>query len=120
MINDLEQEGLQLYEPPSSSLGYKNGDLSVNDHHQKAIVAWAVVVSEDVEKGFLRAAVLGCAIGEAWLVYNATTHIWNYNHHWLETNKLGKLVSVCRQLLPILKQVDLGRYRATVLHVIRM
>jgi hypothetical protein len=70
---------------------------------------WVSVVSDDIVKSLLHAAELGCALGEPWLVYNAACSLWNYSHDWAEISE-GHLITTCRQLLPVIKQIDLGRY----------
>ena len=106
-MNQLQQAVRPFY-PSPSFFAYDSVDQSIK-HNQKTFMEWASVVSDDVSNALLRAAELGCALGEQWLVYNAASCLWNYHHDWLEINK-GNLIKVCRQLLPIIKQVDLGRY----------
>lgn len=77
--------------------------------NQNAFKEWVSVICDDVTNALLRAAELGCALGEPWLVYNAACSLWNYSHDWIEINE-GSLIKVCKQLLPIMKQIDLGWY----------
>ena len=82
---------------------------SVDSSTQHNQTEWVSVVSDDVIKALLRAAELGCALGEPWLVYNAACSLWNYSHDWAEVSE-GHLITTFRQLLPFIKQIDLGRY----------
>lgn len=101
LTNRLLQESHHI---PSHS-AYEGVDPSSQDSFKE----WVSVVSDDVTKALLRAAELGCALGEPWLVYNAACSLWNYSHDWVEINE-GHLITTCRQLLPIIKQVNIGRY----------
>ncbi len=65
------------------------------------------MISSDAHKSFLRAAELGCSLGEAWLVANVTTYLWNYSHRAVEQGRLRGLVDVFRPLLASVKQVQL-------------
>ena len=103
-MNRLQQESHHI---PSHS-AYEGVDSSTQ-HSQNSFKEWVSVVSDDVIKALLRAAELGCALGEPWLVYNAACSLWNYSHDWVEINE-GHLITTCRQLLPIIKQIDIGRY----------
>ena len=90
--------------PPSCST-----HESVDSSTQYNQTEWVSVVSDDIIKGLLRAAELGCALGEPWLVYNAACSLWNYSHDWAEISE-GHLITTFRQLLPFIKQIDLRRY----------
>ena len=90
---------------------FECGDPSIQ-HNQTSFKEWVSVVSDDIIKALVRAAELGCSLGEPWLVYNAAASLWNYSHDWIEINE-GCLITTCRQILPIIKQVDLGRYTIT-------
>ena len=67
---------------------------------------WISQLSADANSSFLRAAELGCSLGEAWLVSNAATYLWNYSHHWIKQNKPSKLVETFRPLLASIKQAQ--------------
>ena len=104
LMNQLQQG---IHSTPSCS----THDPSIQ-RNQNAFKEWVSIVCDDVTKALLRAAELGCALGEPWLVYNAACSLWNYSHDWVKINE-GSLIKVCRQLLPIIKQIDLGRYNST-------
>ena len=67
---------------------------------------WTSQLSGDANSSFLRAAELGCFLGEAWLVCNTATYLWNYSCHWIEQNKSSKLVETFRPLLASIKQAQ--------------
>ena len=102
-MSRLQQE---IHNTPSHS-AYEG--VASTQHSQNSFKEWVSVVSDDVMKALLRAAELGCALGESWLVYNAACFLWNYSHDWVDINE-GHLITTCRQLLPIIKQIDIGRY----------
>lgn len=106
LVNDLQLEEFQLHQSPPY-LTHKAGQ-SYKD--QKLCKEWASVVTEDIMKAFIRAAKMSSSVGEGWLAYNAAASLWNYTHQGLEVDQ----ISVSRQLLPMLKQVDLRRYVNTV------
>lgn len=104
LVHDLQQERVHK---AHSSLDTASRGPSNSNHH-RAYTEWTAVITDDVLKALIRAAELGSAVGETWLVYNSTASLWNYSH-CLEINEKS-LISACRQLLPLLKQVDLRRY----------
>lgn len=104
LMNRLQQ-GIQC--TPSHST-YESVDPSTQ-HNQTSFKEWVSIVSEDITKALLRAAELGCALGEPWLVYNAACSLWNYSCDWAKITE-GQFITSYRQLLPIIKQADLGRY----------
>ena len=104
MVNKLQKERARKA-PSSCAVG--SGDPSIKDH-QKAYSEWAAVIIDDILKALLRAAELGSAVSEVWLVYNAAASLWNYSH-WLAINR-GSLIAAFRQVLPIFKKVDLKRF----------
>lgn len=104
MTHDLQQERIHK---AHYSLEIVNKGPSNSDHH-RAYAEWTAVITDDVLKALVRAAKLGSAVGEARLVYNSAASLWNYSH-CLEISEKS-LISAYREILPILKQVDLRRY----------
>lgn len=74
--------------------------------HTHLFSDWISQLSGNANSSFLRAAELGCSLGEAWLVCNAATYLWNYSCHWIEQNKSSKLVETFRPLLASIKQAQ--------------
>ena len=81
-------------------------DIRVNLPPSHLSSDWTSRLSGDANSSFLRAAELGCSLGEAWLVCNAATYLWNYCRHWIEQNKFSNLVETFRPLLASIKQAQ--------------
>ena len=101
MVNSQQQSAPPII--PTLSCMTESAEPSIqNNTHMDSYP----VLTDDVSNALLRAAKLGFVSHEIWLGYNACCSLWNYSHKVSERY----LVEVCRELLPIIKQVDLGRY----------
>ena len=108
LVHELKDEGFNLgVKPHPSSIIIPTGTSIEDNELWKCYTDWAAIVTSDAHKSFLKAAELGCALGETWIVCNALTYIWNYNHHWVQENKLTEVVEVLRPLLETIKRTNL-------------
>lgn len=78
-------------------------------HTPHAPSEWSSQVCADAYKSFLRAAELGCSLGEPWLVSNAAAYLWNYSCHCIAQGRLRELVGIFRPLLASIKQAQIKR-----------
>ncbi|XP_071946707.1 cilia- and flagella-associated protein 46-like [Antedon mediterranea] len=121
LIHLLQSEGLKLNTkpiPPEDKRKHPKGYVAKKPEDDEDWIAycdWISSLSQFATTHFLRAAELGCALGEPWIVCNATTYLWNYNNHLLVEGRHRELIETFSKLLEALKQV--GHARETCLLV---
>lgn len=67
---------------------------------------WIQALSADATGSFLRAAELGVAIEEQWVLTNSAVYLWNYNHHLLAAGEYRALLCSFQKLLGMLQKSE--------------
>lgn len=71
---------------------------------------WIHALSADATGSFLRAAELGAAIEEQWVLTNSAIYLWNYNNHLLAAGEYRVLLPTFQKLLGMLQKSEDTRY----------
>ena len=93
--------------PLLSVLGIKGLAEGVPEQYWSSYTKWSEVVTQEACKSFLRAAELGCMLGEPWLVCNAACYLLNYHQHWVQQDTLTGTIQAFRPLLALIKKAKL-------------
>ncbi|XP_033122422.1 cilia- and flagella-associated protein 46-like isoform X2 [Anneissia japonica] len=121
LIHLLRSEGVKLNTkpiPPEDKRKHPKGYVSKKPEEDEDWITyseWIASLSQSATQCFLRAAELGCALGESWIVCNAAAYLWNYNNHLLMDGRHRELIEPFNKLLKAMKQV--GHARETCLLV---
>ena len=94
---------MELQEEVCETASYECHESFIKGHNTECDL-----VVDDILKAFFNVAEIGCAVDEVWLVHNAATSLWNFNYHSTGIDN-KQFIDVLRKVLPLLKQVDLGR-----------
>ncbi|XP_048865345.1 cilia- and flagella-associated protein 46 isoform X2 [Brienomyrus brachyistius] len=122
IIQKLHSEGVDFNQEPLPRKGTwreSTGDIckGLEENPQwTAYWEWLGELSACATASFLRAAELGDALGEAWIVSNAAVYLWNHNTHVLASGGHCQLQATFRKLINVMKLM--GETKETVLLVL--
>ncbi|XP_047198342.1 cilia- and flagella-associated protein 46 [Hippoglossus stenolepis] len=112
-VQKLLTEGMQLNSPavPPQERGVY---VSEEDPDWVIYRDWIQALSTYATFNFLRAAELGSAIGEPWVVANAAIYLWNYNSQLLASGEYQYLLPSFQNLVEMLQKMECPGNRALV------
>ncbi|XP_060943811.1 cilia- and flagella-associated protein 46 [Limanda limanda] len=112
-VQKLFTEGMQLNSPavPPQERGVY---VSEEDPDWVIYRDWIQALSTYATFNFLRAAELGLAIGESWVVANAAIYLWNYNSQLLASGDYQHLLPSFQNLVEIHQKMERPGNRALV------
>ncbi|CAB1430487.1 unnamed protein product [Pleuronectes platessa] len=112
-VQKLLTEGMQLNSPavPPQERGVY---VSEEDPDWVIYRDWIQALSTYATFNFLRAAELGSAIGESWVVANAAIYLWNYNSQLLASGEYQHLLPSFQNLVEMLQKMECPGNRALV------
>ncbi|XP_037543698.1 cilia- and flagella-associated protein 46 [Nematolebias whitei] len=102
-IDKLLSEGVQLSGP---AVRPQEGGFSEQDPNWLIYRDWIQALSADATGSFLRAAELGAAIQEQWVLTNSAVYLWNYNNHLLAAGEYRVLLPTFQKLLGMLQKSE--------------
>ncbi|XP_069395061.1 cilia- and flagella-associated protein 46 isoform X1 [Paralichthys olivaceus] len=112
-VQKLLTEGVQLNSP---AVPPKERGVYVSEEDPDWVIYrdWIQALSTDATFNFLRAAEIGSAIGESWVVANAAVYLWNYSRHLLASGEYQHLLPSFQNLVEMLQKMELLGNRSLV------